>query len=70
MLGAVAHAQQSPALDRISIDIGAFKAEPKIHAAGDTNQFGRVDTPEAKTGHTTLPRVKAEYYLATAKVCS
>lgn len=60
MLGAVAHAQQSPALDRVSIDVGAFNAEPKIHAAGDTSQFGRVDTPEAKTGHTTLPRVKAE----------
>lgn len=60
VLGTAAHAQQSPALDRVSIAVGAFNAEPKIHAAGDTDDYGRVETPEAKTGHTTLPRVKAD----------
>ncbi|MET0211159.1 MAG: hypothetical protein ABW220_19105, partial [Burkholderiaceae bacterium] len=40
VLGTAAHAQQSPALDRVSIAVGAFNAEPKIHAAGDTDNYG------------------------------
>ncbi|WP_137174023.1 hypothetical protein [Massilia sp. HP4] len=55
----MAQAQQSPALDRISISAGAFRAEPKIHIGGDTN-YGRVDTPDEKIDDVTLPRVKAE----------
>ncbi|MCD2519421.1 hypothetical protein LQ564_24260 [Massilia sp. G4R7] len=54
-----AQAQQSPALDRMSISAGAFRAEPKIHLGGDT-QYGRVDTPDEKIDDVTLPRVKAE----------
>ena len=65
-----AHAQQSPALDRVSIAVGAFNAEPKIHAAGDTDNYGRVETPEAKTGHTTLPRVKAEVLFGDSQACN
>jgi len=60
--GAIAHAEPEPALDRVSISAGAFFTKPKIHAAGDT-QYGYVETPEAKDGHTTLPRVKAEVLL-------
>jgi len=55
----MAQAQQSPALDRMSISAGAFRAEPKIHIGGDTN-YGRVDTPDEKIDDVTLPRVKAE----------
>ena len=55
----MAQAQQSPALDRMSISAGAFYAEPKIHLGGDTD-YGRVDTPDEKIDDVTLPRVKAE----------
>ena len=59
-------AQQSPALDRISIAAGVFSAKPKIHAAGDTSQ-GYVSTPDAEGSHTTLPRVKAEVLLGESQ---
>lgn len=36
----MAQAQQSPALDRMSISAGAFYAEPKIHVGGDTVMAG------------------------------
>lgn len=55
----MAQAQQSPALDRMSISVGAFHAEPKIHLGGDTD-YGRIDTPDEKLDDVTLPRVKAE----------
>ena len=55
----MAQAQQSPALDRMSISAGAFYAEPKIHLGGDT-RYGRIDTPDEKIDDETLPRVKAE----------
>lgn len=54
-----AQAQQSPALDRMSISAGAFFTDPKIHLGGDT-RYGRVDTPYEKLDNETLPRVKAE----------
>jgi hypothetical protein len=57
--GGMAQAQQSPALDRLSISAGAFYSEPKIHLGGDT-RYGRVDTPDEKIDDVTLPRVKAE----------
>jgi len=55
----MAQAQQSPALDRVSVSAGAFYTEPEIHLGGDT-RYGRVDTPDADLDHATLPRVKAE----------
>ncbi len=55
----MAQAQQSPALDRVSISAGAFYADPEIHLGGDT-RYGRVDTPDEKIGHESLPRAKAE----------
>jgi len=57
--GGMAQAQQSPALDRMSLSVGGFYAEPKIHLGGDT-RYGRVDTPDEKIDDVTLPRVKAE----------
>jgi hypothetical protein len=53
----------SPALDRMSISGGAFYAEPKIHLGANTEQFGRVDTPDEKIDDETLPRVKADILL-------
>lgn len=58
----VAHADPSPALDRMSISAGGFYAEPKIHVGADT-KYGRVDTPDEKIDHETLPRVKAEFLI-------
>ena len=55
----IAQAQQSPALDRMSITAGGFYADPEIHLGGDT-RYGRVDTPDEDLDETTLPRVKAE----------
>jgi len=55
----MAQAQQSPALDRMSLSVGGFYSEPKIHLGGDT-RYGRVDTPDEKIDEVTLPRVKAE----------
>jgi hypothetical protein len=55
----MAQAQQSPALDRVSISAGAFYADPEIHLGGDT-RYGRVDTPDEEISDVTLPRVKGE----------
>jgi len=57
-----AHADPSPALDRVSISAGGFYAEPKIHVGGDT-RYGRIDTPDEKIDDVTLPRVKAEFLI-------
>lgn len=46
----------SPALDRMDIAVGAFYAEPKIHLGANTEEFGRLDTPDEKIDEETLPR--------------
>jgi hypothetical protein len=61
-LGASAGAawgQTSPALDRFSFSAGGFYAEPKIKLGADT-RYGRIDTPDDKQSHVTIPRVKAD----------
>ena len=57
--GTSAHAEPSVALDRASISVGAFYADPRIDIGADT-QFGRLDAPDANPKHTTIPRVKAD----------
>lgn len=52
----------SPALDRASLSIGAFSAEPRIGAAVG-NAWGHYDTGLLKTRRETLPRVSAEFLL-------
>ena len=52
-------ADPSVTLDRASISLGAFYAEPRINIGADT-QFGRIDAPESNPNHTTIPRVKAD----------
>jgi hypothetical protein len=66
LAGALAHADPSPALDRVSIAAGGFNAEPKIHVEGDT-RYGHVETPDDELGHTTLPRIKAEVLLGDSQ---
>lgn len=54
-----AQAEPSPALDRISISAGAFRADPRFNASlqGDA---GRVETGDIKAGSITMPRVSAD----------
>ena len=56
---ATARAEPSPTLDRVSLSVGAFSADPRINIGADT-QFGRIDAPESKQSRTTIPRVKAD----------
>jgi hypothetical protein len=55
-------ADPSPALDRASLSIGAFHADPTFNAAVDTN-FGRLDSGDAKRSSVTMPRIKADLLL-------
>ncbi len=57
--GATARAEPSPTLDRVSISVGAFSADPRINIGADT-QFGRIDAPASNPKHTTIPRIKAD----------
>ncbi|MGK5020962.1 hypothetical protein [Janthinobacterium lividum] len=59
MASATARAEPSPALDRVSLSVGAFYADPRINIGADT-QFGRIDAPESKSSPTTIPRIKAD----------
>lgn len=52
-------ADPSPALDRVSLSVGAFYAEPRFNAGIDT-PFGRVDTPDRTSSKVTIPRVRAD----------
>lgn len=63
---AIAHADPSPALDRVSISAGAFYAAPKIYAEGDT-QYGHVRTPDAEGAHTTLPRIRVDVLIGDSQ---
>jgi hypothetical protein len=57
-----AWADPSPALDRASISIGAFYAQPTFNAGVNT-PYGRVDTPEHNNSSVTIPRVRADILL-------
>lgn len=59
---ALAWADPSPALDRASVSVGAFYADPRINYEGDTN-YGHIDSGSYKPDHATLPRVKAQLLL-------
>ena len=54
----------SPALDRMSLSIGAFSAEPKVGAAIG-NGRATYDTGTYDTGRKTLPRVSGEFLLGS-----
>lgn len=57
-----AWADPSPALDRVSVSVGAFHAEPTFKAGVNT-PYGRVETPERDHSSVTIPRVRAEILL-------
>ena len=54
-----ASAELSPALDRISISAGAFRADPKFNASLIT-PYGTLQSGDIGLGMETMPRVKAD----------
>jgi len=61
-----AWADPSPALDRMSVSVGGFYADPSINLSGDT-RLGRVNTGDTDGDRTTVPRVKAELLLGDSQ---
>ena len=61
-----AWADPPPALDRFSLSVGGFYADPRVQV-GATTSDGRVDTPTDDLSHVTLPRVKADMLLGDAQ---
>jgi hypothetical protein len=55
-------AELSPALDRVSISVGVFQADPKLDASLIT-QYGNLQTGNVTLGKETLPRIKADLIL-------
>lgn len=54
-----AFAQMSPALDRFSLSVGAFAAEPRFETSVRT-ELGTLGSGELKNGHVTMPRISAD----------
>jgi len=59
MISMPASAELSPALDRISISAGAFRADPKFNASLNT-PYGNLQSGDIGLGIETMPRVKAD----------
>lgn len=59
MISMPASAELSPALDRISISAGAFRADPKFNSSLYT-QYGNLQSGDIGLGMETMPRVKAD----------
>jgi hypothetical protein len=55
-------AEPSPALDRFSLSLGVFRADPTFKAGVDT-RFGRLDSGNVDSSSVTMPRIKAELLL-------
>ncbi len=62
MMATPALADLAPALDRVSISVGVFHADPKIGAAWVT-PYGNLETGDIALGKETLPRIKADVML-------
>jgi hypothetical protein len=62
LIATPALAELSPALDRVSISVGVFHADPKIDASLIT-QYGNLQTGDVPLGKETLPRIKADLIL-------
>ena len=54
-----AHAAPAAPLDRLSVSVGAFYAEPQIQLGANTD-YGRIDTGDEKGSSVTLPRAKID----------
>jgi len=63
---APAFAEPSPALDRFSLSVGAFSAEPTVSASVNT-PYGRLDSGDVQRGNVTLPRVQADVLLGDSQ---
>lgn len=59
MISMPALAELSPALDRITISAGAFRADPKFNASLNT-PYGNLQSGDIRLGMETMPRVKAD----------
>lgn len=55
-------AQLSPALDRVSVSLGAFQTDPKFDVSMNT-PYGRLQSGEINMGDDTLGRIKADVIL-------
>lgn len=62
MMSMPACAELAPALDRVSISMGVFQADPKIDASLIT-PYGNLQTGDIALGKETLPRIKADLML-------
>ncbi|MDQ0017079.1 hypothetical protein J2W23_005488 [Variovorax boronicumulans] len=59
---APALADPSPALDRFSLSVGGFSADPKLNASVAT-PYGTLQTGDIKPGRVTMPRITADLLL-------
>jgi hypothetical protein len=59
MMSMPALAELSPALDRMSISIGAFTADPTF-VASLNSQYGNLQTDNMGLGNKVMPRIKAD----------
>ena len=57
-----ASAELSPALDRVSISVGAFSANPEFNASVST-PYGNLQSGDITLGEKIMPRVKGEIIL-------
>lgn len=62
MMSMPAFAELSPALDRVSVTVGVFHADPKLDASLIT-QYGDLHTGNVTLGKEMLPRIKADLIL-------
>lgn len=62
MIAMPALADLAPALDRVSISLGVFHADPKIGASLLT-PYGNLETGDIALGKKTLPRIKVDAIL-------
>ncbi|PXX41400.1 autotransporter outer membrane beta-barrel domain-containing protein [Undibacterium pigrum] len=56
----------SPALDRMSVSVGAFSADTNFQLGVNTNS-GRYETPSYDGERVTIPRVKADFLLGRSQ---
>jgi hypothetical protein len=62
LLSLPASAELSPALDRASISVGAFLADPTFNASLNT-PYGRLQSGDISLGEEAMPRIKADIIL-------
>lgn len=61
-----AFADPSPALDRFSLSVGGFSADPKLNASFGT-AYGALQTGDVKPGRVTMPRISADVLLGDSQ---